>query len=64
MSKKDFILLANLIKAHNRAFSDQPFTAQQLDTLTEFCHAMNHNFNRERWLSFINGAVGPSGGKV
>jgi hypothetical protein len=32
--------------------------------LADFCQEQNPNFNRKRWLSYIAGECGPSGGKV
>ncbi len=71
MSKKDFIALANAIREHNRyqqTFSSkdrlQLFTEDQISILADFCQSQNSNFNRERWLSYIAGECGPSGGKV
>lgn len=34
-----------------------------VNTLADFCQAQNPNFNRERWLGYIAGTCGPSGGK-
>lgn len=31
--------------------------------LADFCQAQNGNFNRERWLAYVAGTVGPNGGK-
>lgn len=66
MTKQDFIALAETIKSHNRkhSISDSPFTSAHLIALAEFCLAQNSQFNRERWLGFIHGENGPSGGKV
>lgn len=32
--------------------------------LASFCAAQNPRFNRERWLAYIAGEVGPNGGAV
>jgi hypothetical protein len=60
MSKKHFIALANYLS--NTKHYCQPFTAEQIDHLANFCHSQNPNFKRERWISFIAGECGPNGG--
>lgn len=72
MTKKHFIALANRIKRYNNGAFDSgtniasplQFTHTQLLCLADFCQSTNHNFKRERWLSYIKGECGPSGGKV
>jgi hypothetical protein len=72
MTKKNFIALADAIKAHNDAkrgvFGAQNaermcFNAEQQDALADFCQSQNSNFNRERWLGYIAGTNGKNGGK-
>jgi hypothetical protein len=71
MTKKHFIALADTIRVHNRRKLDtfgcnalrMLFNVEQLSTLADFCEAQNSRFNRERWLGYINGECGPSGGK-
>lgn len=68
MSKKDFIALANAIREHNSEESEwsdpssSPFDHCQIDVLADFCQSQNPNFNRDRWLGYIAGTNGPSGG--
>ena len=64
MSKKDFIALADAIKAHNSGnpFGKFEFTRDQIEALADFCQSQNPNFNRDRWLGYIAGTNGPSGG--
>ena len=66
MSKKDFITLADSIKTHNdeRNVGEGKFTMSQINLLARFCQSQNPNFNRERWLDYIAGKCGPSGGKL
>jgi hypothetical protein len=65
MSKKDFILLADYIKARNQyASEEEKFTESQIRTLADFCRDQNSMFNRERWLDYIAGKCGPNGGEV
>lgn len=65
MSKKDFIALADMIRNHN-THPDQSvhFTDAQILSLATFCQSQNSNFMRERWIGYINGANGSSGGRV
>ena len=64
MSKQDFVALANTIRQHNQK-GDQanPFLEDHLEALAGFCRQQNPNFNRQRWLDYIAGKVGPNGGK-
>ena len=67
MSKKDFIALASAIRQHNMftnadGLQENNFIREHLDTLADFCQAQNPNFMRERWLDYIVGKCGPSGG--
>lgn len=62
MTKKNFIELAEAIRTHNR-YSDAPFTKEQLDVLASFCKSQNSAFMKERWLGYIAGENGPSGGR-
>lgn len=69
MSKQDFIALANKINEHNHVASSPandltPFTSDQLETLGDFCRRQNSNFMRERWIGYIKGENGPSGGSI
>lgn len=70
MTKQHFINLADLIRAHNSIAlngvlkSVSCFTADQIDTLADFCYEQNNAFNRERWLSYIAGTCGKNGGSI
>jgi hypothetical protein len=67
MSKKDFIALADSIKAHNKwaGLDDiSPFRKQHIDVLADFCQSQNPRFKRDRWLAYIAGECGPNGGSV
>ena len=68
MTKKDFIKLADAIRDYNEAsmraeFYEHPFDDHQLDCLAEFCAEINPRFDRSRWLGYIEGTNGPSGGQ-
>jgi hypothetical protein len=60
MSKKNFIALADYLRDTNNYC--QPFTAEQIEHLANFCHAQNPNFKKERWISYIKNECGPNGG--
>lgn len=73
MSKKDFIALADAIRRHNAKAGqcslaelgselNSPFNSAQLETIANVCSYSNPAFNRERWLGYIAGTNGPSGG--
>ena len=64
MGKKQFIALADVIRNHNSAnpFDKFEFTNDQIRALADFCESQNPNFNRDRWLDYIAGKCGPSGG--
>ena len=66
MSKKDFIALADVIKNENakNPFWNHEFEPAQIEALADFCQSQNPNFKRERWLEYIAGKCGPSGGAV
>ena len=63
MTKKDFIALANLIR-DSRLGNPNTFRQGEILELAEFCKQVNPNFNRERWISYIDGKCGPNGGKT
>jgi hypothetical protein len=60
MTKKHFIALAQYLR--DTEGYCQPFTANQLEHLANFCHSQNPNFNRSRWLAYIANQCGPNGG--
>lgn len=35
-----------------------------MNSLADFCQKQNPNFDRERWLNYVAGNCGPSGGKI
>ena len=67
MSKKHFIALADSIIDYNTDapnIGHTPFNGRQLELLAAFCGQQNPRFDRERWLGYIQGTNGPSGGRV
>ena len=67
MTKKNFIELANYVRAWNNGWQGDmngKFSWEQIGMLADFCAAQNPSFNRQRWLAYIAGEVGQNGGKV
>ena len=66
MGKKQFSALADMVKDHNGFADDSDyhrrFTKDQIEALAAFCEMQNPAFNRGRWLGYIAGTNGPSGG--
>jgi len=58
MTKKQFIALADVIKSDICDFSPNA-----IEQLADFCQAEDPLFKRSRWLDYIAGKCGPSGGK-
>jgi hypothetical protein len=68
MTKKDFIALADVLrntKPDSPAYSEgyMVWTAVR-DLIADTCARDNPQFNRSRWLGYIAGTNGPSGGTV
>jgi len=61
MSKKHFIALADAIRS---AGLQTIFTRPVVEVLADFCHTQNPAFDRSRWLDYIDGKCGPSGGRI
>ena len=64
MSKQDFIALADDIRYHNSFESNDKLTDGQIDMIASFCKRQNSNFMKDRWIGYIKGENGPSGGSV
>jgi hypothetical protein len=74
MTRKHFIELADVIRAHNSIATDyaksgegehfQPISIEGIESLAAFCARQNPGFNREWWLGYIAGTNGKNGGKV
>ena len=68
MSKKDFIALADTLRAVRASYAPNwnPNLFRACDdhvtALADFCQRQNPAFNRDRWLDYIAGKCGPSGG--
>ena len=67
MTKKDFIALADLIRAGYK--SGNPlmfFSRDQINALADFCKTQSsgQGYKRERWIAYIDGECGPNGGSV
>lgn len=61
MTKKHFIALADVVKDMKK---ERVIEDYGVKLLADFCEAQNPQFDRERWLSYIAGTCGKSGGKV
>lgn len=65
MTKKHFIALAEMIKAHNDTNTIvNQFGVYQRVALAGFLQQQFPQFNEERWMDYINGECGPNGGEV
>ena len=68
MSKKHFIALADALKSERPGDNWDPnkMVQWELDVkaIATVCAQSNSRFNRERWMDYIAGKCGPSGGAV
>lgn len=64
MTKKHFIALADAIRIGNRFAGLETFSQEAINQLADFCQSQNSDFKRDRWLEYIAGKCGKSGGKV
>jgi hypothetical protein len=79
MSKKDFIALADVLKATKPPSMSEDGIGmntrmqreargnqwrEMRDALADFCQKQNANFLRDRWRGYIDGLCGPNGGEV
>lgn len=70
MSKKNFIALADAIRAANQSsirpngsFTPLHFSGMNIAALADFCQSQNPHFMRDRWLAYIAGECGSNGGR-
>jgi hypothetical protein len=63
MSKKHFIALAKQ-RAFGANAGRMSFSTEEINALADFCQQQNSNFNRQRWIAYINGECGKNGGAV
>jgi predicted transcriptional regulator len=75
MSKKQFIELADCLRARLATIAEkyarsplyltvaQNETWETIRALADVCAADNPRFNRQRWIEYIAGKVGPNGGQ-
>ncbi len=74
MTKRDFIALADTIKALEnyygahygdltRGATVESVAKRYREALADFCQSQNPRFDYQLWLDYIAGKCGPSGGK-
>ncbi len=77
MSKKHFIALADAFRRSKPLGADEStgitygvvLSAEadqwkaDVAAVADVCKSANRDFNRERWMDYIHGLCGPSGGK-
>ena len=75
MSKKHFIELADCLRARLAEVSSkyiqsplyltvaQDEVRETINAIADVCAADNPRFNRQRWLEYIAGKIGPNGGR-
>lgn len=61
MTKKDFIDLADTLRP---VVKQGELSAEALNAIIYFCKKQNRNFMEGRWLDYMEGKCGPSGGRV
>ena len=68
MPKKHFIELADALRRQKPADHLDPNKREQWDqdvkAIADVCASVNLAFNRGRWMDYIEGRCGPSGGKI
>ncbi len=68
MSKKDFIALADTLKAFFETNAGVEMGEMSrgilMQHLANFCAEQNGRFMRDRWLDYVIGKCGPNGGAV
>lgn len=68
MSKKDFIALADTLKAFFETNAgremDEISRGILMQHLANFCAEQNPRFMRDRWLNYVTGKCGKNGGRV
>jgi hypothetical protein len=73
MTKRDFVALADCVRELKPVFSDysadrEAYGAaddqwyETVKRLAVFCERQNYDFDRQRWLDYVNGVCGPNGG--
>jgi len=60
MTKKDFIALADFI----RGLEPETDLWTVTEKLGDFLSNQYPSFNRDRWINYVAGKAGPSGGKI
>ena len=64
MTKKDFIALANAFRSLLEESTEETITFDQcVNAIADVCQESNPRFDRDRWIGYINGECGSSGGR-
>jgi hypothetical protein len=65
MTQRDFIALADAARRFKEHDPSPGYQASEwaIEVLAEFCAGRNARFKRSRWLGYIRGECGPSGGQ-
>ena len=63
MTKQHFISLANTLIGFREVWGDSPEFRALLVMLANWCQDQSPRFDKQRWLGYIEGKVGPSGGR-
>ena len=68
-TKKEYIALADALRRANPINTDLADSAVAIDqyqrdvrAVADACESLNPRFNRSRWLAYLAGECGPSGG--
>lgn len=64
-SKKDYVALGDHIRMHNKiAPEEHKFTDVHINSLADHMKSQNHTFMKDRWIGYVKGENGASGGAV
>lgn len=68
MTKANFIALADALKAQRPADHWDPNKKAQwmldVKAIANACKASSSKFKEDLWIAYVNGEVGPNGGKL
>lgn len=65
MSEKNFVDLADTLREVKENSKGAVVSWEELlEELVRFCKRQNPRFDEERWLDYLEGSCGPSGGRA